>query len=326
MHSAEQYNLTIPSIQPYSNQLKEDLLNIGFSFSVAPFLSHYEDRYPDIFKLFERIGIDPRSNQPKLINPFNNQPDQESYSNIGEHIIAAAVIMDGLLESLLRFNLVTMDVAEQARRYIMIHDLNKVFEIQERKAFAEQKIERAHSKLYQILEDEGLSFEQIAEVKKISSMTTFDGLAMFLRPDVDRGIKFNPVNIAGSLTRLADDMTCSRRGRHYIFPPLQRFIASDFFTETTKHAIFWGIARISSSGELTIDISKEEISANPSTSPFILGQVAALHMASADLTIENLLSSPNCPAELKSRLQQEGAQTLIYNLAKENIKARLQAL
>ena len=98
---------TISSIIPFKEEAKLALLDAGFSFDVRPFVSEYKQRFPEIFQIFKLVGISPFEENQGKVNFFNGASDEEDFSNIGEHIIAATTILESLLKPLLSWEIIT---------------------------------------------------------------------------------------------------------------------------------------------------------------------------------------------------------------------------
>ncbi len=307
---------TISSIIPFKEEAKLALLDAGFSFDVRPFVSEYKQRFPEIFQIFKLVGISPFEENQGKVNFFNGASDEEDFSNIGEHIIAATTILESLLKPLLSWEIITEVESNSALRMILIHDINRVFEIYERKAFNRPATKKSVEGMIEFLRKSKLSQDIVDLTAKVSIYTAFEGLGLFLEPD-DLG---NPVlkdgYTAGQLTRLADDMTCSRGGKHFVFPPMDRFIASGYFTEKSLDSKLWTNMKITSKGEIAFDVDEK------GSSNAIIAQGAALHMVSANLTIEKLFSRPSCPPYVKEMLTDLGPQSFAAQIVIEEIKMR----
>ena len=285
------------------------LLSEGLPLSIDTQKLDFKKQYPDLHSIYVTLGLAQGEWKSQKINCFTRQPDNEDFTNIGEHMIAVSLTLDAIARPLVAWGIISDQDWLTAKNLVLVHDLNRVFEIYEKKAFGVITQERSLAEMSRVLPILGMSESQVKFVRHACAVTTYDGLGMFLVRNSQGEIEINPnSSVSDRLARLADDMTCSRNGKHLLFTPLERFIAAGYFVDPDKDPNLWKQAEITTDGKVIVD--PLEISPNS-----LSGQIANLHMISADLSILNLLNHPSVPQKENDACSSLGPQEYLKNLA-----------
>jgi hypothetical protein len=220
---------------------KESIFEESLGFDPLTRREEYETRFPQAISVLRLVGAYPEldGSHAFLINPYTNQPEAESFANVGEHCLAVACCVDVLSNRLVKANVLTKNEATASVERGLTHDVNKPYEIMRRnymKALgnvAAAYTPSAYETIRPQLEAQGISSELIEYIALAGKETGHGSLSNFLTP-TDGIPSLASGNWMEKIIHLADDMTSTsipeegEKPKTLFLTPWERMITSDF--------------------------------------------------------------------------------------------------
>lgn len=227
------------------NLEKQAVLASAKPFDPLTRLENFTNRFPLAMQILRIGGVHPTEDS-RLVNPYTGEPDDEVFTNIGEHGFAVACFTQTVAKPLQTQGILTEAEVDQLAVRGLVHDANKRIEIFRRKAVKAGVIEDAYSpKAYEtirpILQAQGIDQESIEYMAQAGSETSHLSLKDFLILD-DGMPTLTPGKLIDKLIHLADDMTHTsipaegERPLTIYLTPWERMVASDF---PTRYPFLW---------------------------------------------------------------------------------------
>jgi len=224
--------LSIPALPPICDSLREKLLNISLTFDTSESEHFYNHKFSETLKILHHAFIRPTKSE--VLNPFSNEIETEDFSNIYHHVMAVGAVAKILASELLKANFINQSEHDQAILLAPMHDADKVIEILEYRAIRSGKLKAPASRYLKVMEKHlqkaKISPLGIKQAIYAGMIAGPEGLNTLLRANSHGQPYLSPNLKVEKIIRLADDMTCSRFGKHYLMTPLERLIASGFLT------------------------------------------------------------------------------------------------
>lgn len=200
---------------PDARELMPDLEREVILKEAKPFdpLTRFENlakSFPQAIQILRIGGVHPTENS-KMDNPYTGKPDNESFTNIGEHCAAVTSLSLVVASRLYTIGLLASADIDSIGTRSLVHDANKRIEIMRRNAVREGVIEEAYTpKAYEtirpILQAQGLNQELIEYMAGAGRETGHLSLKDFLT--LEDGIpSLVPGRMVDKIVHLADDMT-----------------------------------------------------------------------------------------------------------------------
>lgn len=216
---------------------KEAILQEARPFDPLTRLENYTARFPLAIRLLQIGGVHPTQDS-RMDNPYTKEPDNESFTNVGEHCLAVASFAEAVAQGLQIKGILTATEVGLVTYRGLIHDANKRIEVLRRKALKAGVIEDAYSlKAYEtiipILIAQGFDQETVNYMARAGSETSHLSIKDFLT--LADGIPaLVPGRIVDKIIHLADDMTSTsipqagEKPQTVYLTPWERMVASDF--------------------------------------------------------------------------------------------------
>lgn len=227
-----------------ASELMPDLEKEAILRKARPFdpLTHLEDltqRFPLGMQRLRIGGVHPKE-FIVMNNPYTGQPDEESFTNTGEHCLAAACAAEVIAEVLKQRGIITQAEADQATLEGLDHDVNKRIEVFRRNAVRAGKVPpndvyspHGYATIVPILLAQGYDQDTIAYIARAGRQTAHDSLKDFLM--LQDGIpSLVPNKMVDKIVHLADDMTATSIPQEREKPSTvylttwERMVVSDF--------------------------------------------------------------------------------------------------
>lgn len=126
------------------NLEREVILRKARPFDPLTRLTEFSKRFPFAIQILRIGGIHP-TEDTKMDNPYTGLPHVESFTNIGEHCLAVAILASTLAFRLQGREILSIEEAELVTNRALVHDANKRIEIMRRNAVRKGVIDDAYS-------------------------------------------------------------------------------------------------------------------------------------------------------------------------------------
>ena len=241
------------------SKIKSHIASSTINFEPLAYLEMFEIQYPEIFSLFELIGIHPTRSPAKVLNPYSKKREKNTFQNIGEHSIAVAYVAQQIAQHL---NFSQQDFQSLTKR-ALLHDFLKPLEIMKKelnskpsqKGLKEGQLKKLES---QYIEELKISPQLSDLINQSAKETGHQNLKNFIvtghRSFEVKLPRETDTPLITAIVHLADDMTAtglinkSGKAQTFIVPPYQRIIASNFID---KYPWMWEQG-------LAFDLSKQD--------------------------------------------------------------------
>lgn len=216
---------------------REAILGEARPFDPLSRLAEFTAKYPFAMQILRIGGVHP-TEDTRMDNPYTNQPDFESFINIGEHNLAVGSFAGVVAKRLQEVGALTDEDVEWTTVRGLVHDANKRLEILRRNAMRAGVIEDAYSpKAYDtirpILLAQGIEPDLVEYLAKAGAETSHLSIPSFLElrdglPSLVEG------RLVDKIIHLADDCTSTsipKEGERPLTVYLtswERMVASDF--------------------------------------------------------------------------------------------------
>ncbi len=224
---------------------RETILQTAKPFDPLTRLEDFSKRFPSAIQLLRIGGVHP-TEDTRMDNPYTKEPDNESFTNVGEHCLAVASFAEAVAKRLQEQGILVETDVNMVTTRALVHDANKRLEVFRRKALKAGVIEDAYSpKAYEtirpILLAQGFDQETVAYMARAGAETSHLSIKDFLTlPD---GIpSLVPDRMVDKIIHLADDMTSTsipeagKRPLTVCLTPWERMVASEF---PTRYPYLW---------------------------------------------------------------------------------------
>lgn len=219
------------------NLEREAILAEARPFDPLTRLAEFTEKYPFAMQILRIGGVHP-TEDTRMDNPYTNQPDFESFTNIGEHNLAVGSFAEAVAKGLQAVGALTEQDIGWATVRGLVHDANKRLEILRRNAMRAGVIEDAYSpKAYDtirpILLAQDVAADLVEYLARAGAETSHLSIPGFL--ELRDGLpSLVPERLVDKIIHLADDMTSTsipqagERPLTVYLTPWERMVASDF--------------------------------------------------------------------------------------------------
>lgn len=174
-----------------------------------------DPRYATAFLDLERCGVHPFSGDCSWYDPFTGKVTAGNNSNIGEHVIAVALVAGVIADKAVNVGIISPDEKEECIRKALLHDVTKIPDIIVANARSAGYLPEGHhlhenEYISYLLTANGFSLEDAERLSGYGSETGHQSISTFLKP-VNGELALEVSSAVAAIVHLADDMVSSNR-------------------------------------------------------------------------------------------------------------------